>query len=553
MRRICLALAALAAAVAMTGCASIKSQTAAQQDVIGPVQLTTEFCAPAFGKPNVAPPARTVAAPVEGGANPGACESAGDVSAMFDTGQFLVAYLVPDGITLPASLSATLSGTPAPVDSAPLAGTPAGGRSASLTFTQDAGQKYAAAAAAQDGALPGTHWVSYVSDVTSITSAPDPLDVSLPVPVPLPKPADGSPYEGPLAVKTQLGDRIVDTAEGSPLSADRPIDCTESLLDNKLRTISPAVLRARTARAVLAALRRHGARAHGAVAKPPFDTTVCFDGDAQATSAATNDLGILPGTPAASGLPGTTVAVPFNAEWAGQANEAANFTLTAATNLAGATATPVNGTLIPPAGGDTTPSTTPETVNVTIPANAAPGSYTATLTASLANGQTRSGTATFMVGTPPPSQPQPPANSSSGVTTTVDSGPSLAETLAPLAQLTIPDLVENGVPVTFGCNKACDATLDLLVYFPPAHRAGIAWHAVRTVVIGRLFSGLTAAGTKSARIKPFPLPADGLQHLGRFTLMVRTTATDAAGEHTQAIVRKVHLHPGCSGPACVPF
>jgi hypothetical protein len=523
-------LAALGAAVAVTGCASITNQTIAQQDVIGSVKLTTEFCSGVFGNLKVV----SGVAPTKG-ANATTCETYGGSS----SGQFLLAYQVPIGFTLPATLSGTQT---------------QGGTGKSLSFTQDAGQKYAAAVAAQEGTLPTGHWVSYVSDVATIAATSEvPLSVSLSVLLPLPKSADGSPYQGPLLIKTTVGDRVVFDAPKSPLTADRPVDCNEALI-NQESAIGPAALRARDARAVLQALGRGhaaGKRARKAVRTVQPQTITCID-DNHDTFTPTNDLGILAGTPAASGLPGTTVAVPFNAEWAGAAaNPAASFSLTAASNLAGATATPANATLTPPAGTDTTPSTTPETVNVAIPANATPGSYTTTLTAALTNGQTRSGTATFTVGTPPPPPPPPPTTVNNTTPTHANSGPPLSETLAELNPLTLTDLIQYGMPATFGCNKACDATLDLLLYLPPAHRARIAWHRVPTVLIGRFYSGVTAAGRKTSRIQLFHLPAGRLPHLGRFTLLVRTTATDVAGEHTTAIVRKVHLRPGCGGSDCV--
>jgi hypothetical protein len=100
--------------------------------------------------------------------------------------------------------------------------------------------------------------------------------------------------------------------------------------------------------------------------------------------------------------------------------------------------------------------------------------------------------------------------------------------------------------VTIGCNQACDTVVDLLIYRPPAHRAGIArYRRVQTVLVGRAFIGLRAAGHREFRLRPFPVPRAGLPRLARVTVLVRTTAANLDGHRTPALLVKRHLHPDC--------
>ena len=78
--------------------------------------------------------------------------------------------------------------------------------------------------------------------------------------------------------------------------------------------------------------------------------------------------------------------------YAGSATPAADFRLSATSDLPGATVAVTPATLVP-----ATDSANPVSVAVGIPAGAKPGKYDVTLTARLANGQARAGTGTLTV------------------------------------------------------------------------------------------------------------------------------------------------------------
>ena len=103
----------------------------------------------------------------------------------------------------------------------------------------------------------------------------------------------------------------------------------------------------------------------------------------------TRDLGITHAN--ASAPAGRTATVPFDLKYAG-ASGAGPFTVAASTDLPSATATPSITTLTPAADSDNN-----MTVNVPVPDVATVGNYNVTLTASLSNGQTRTGTAVLTV------------------------------------------------------------------------------------------------------------------------------------------------------------
>ena len=117
---------------------------------------------------------------------------------------------------------------------------------------------------------------------------------------------------------------------------------------------------------------------------------ICKDAGGGVTSVV-RDLGILAGAPA-NGSPGGLAAVPFTLRFAGSAFSLARFALTATTTLPGATLGVTPGDLTP-----ATDSDSQALVAVGIPAGARAGTYDVTLTARLANGQTRSRTGTLTV------------------------------------------------------------------------------------------------------------------------------------------------------------
>lgn len=104
---------------------------------------------------------------------------------------------------------------------------------------------------------------------------------------------------------------------------------------------------------------------------------------------ATRDLGVKHTN--ASVAAGRTATVPFNLQYAGAAG-AGPFTVSASTDVSGAAAAPSITSLTPAANSDNN-----ITVSVPVPASAAPGTRHVTVTAKLANGQTRTGTANLTV------------------------------------------------------------------------------------------------------------------------------------------------------------
>ncbi|MGD9572175.1 MAG: calcium-binding protein [Thermoleophilia bacterium] len=120
------------------------------------------------------------------------------------------------------------------------------------------------------------------------------------------------------------------------------------------------------------------------------DNTVCMDHSFSTSTNANRDLALTAGGPVTA-APGTTALVPVTATYAGVGAPEANFSLSAATSLPGTQAVP-NAVTFAPA----TDSTNTVIVSVAVPASAAPGEHTVTLTASVA-GQSRSATARLIV------------------------------------------------------------------------------------------------------------------------------------------------------------
>ncbi|MEZ5081511.1 MAG: hypothetical protein R2878_12820 [Thermoleophilia bacterium] len=259
-----------------------------------------------------------------------------DVPAFSGQGQLLVGYRVPPGITAPASLS-----------------------SDSPTTTLAANAGYAAELERLSPAGPGRVWVGYVTNTLVVNGAVDP-NIAVTARFGLPQGADGSPFAGPVGYRAVAGFRLVDATH----PADRPVNCGANITD-----VMP-------------------------------DSTVCIDAPLATTVAGddavfgTRDLGIITGAKA-SGLAGTTVMVPFTTKYAGTSTASVNFALSASTTLPGAGVTVTPGSLLP-----ATDSTNPVQVAVAVPANATPGDYPVTLTATL-GAQTRTRGGVLTVTAPP--------------------------------------------------------------------------------------------------------------------------------------------------------
>ncbi len=282
---------------------------------------------------------------------PGSCPGTGNSnqSTVDQPTQVFLGFRVPTGAGAPPSFSSTATG---PGDAGP-----------QLTFTLN--PQYASELQRLDAAPSGEQWVGYTSQYVAYNHTSGDQDFTASIDFGLPTNADGAPYTGPFTWQAVVGGRYFG-GSGTP-AANAPVDCENSL-------------------------------------SAPFGGQtvgwVCVDDPSPSTfnsdnSLPTRDAGIT-SSAAASGPSGTTASVPFTFGFVGTAIPAANFTLQATTTILGATATPDPGT-VTPAG----PGTTPVSVSVTIPAGTNPGPYPVTLTANLADGESRTGTGMLVVLPPP--------------------------------------------------------------------------------------------------------------------------------------------------------
>jgi hypothetical protein len=329
MRTILRLIPVLAAALLLGGCVSFVngSPTATQLDTVGDVEITTVVCA------------------AEGSAGGGkrweGCDSddvEGDAptdpnfEAAAGNAQLLTGYRVPDGTVAPASFL----GHPA-----------AGGTS--IAFARS--PSYESQLEQLYPTPDGHYWAGYLSGPFTHTDSADPAAhrMTISARFGLPKAAGGAPFEGPFAYQQVVGARRI--SGSSPF--DRPVTCG-IVVDATVCAYSPLE------------------------PDPPVYKMV-----------ATRDLGLVPGGGDPAGSPGATVAVPFDARYAGPVTDAA-FALTASTTVPGGSATPALTSLTPAAN-------TPVPVNVAVPASAPPGEYAVTLEARLPNGQVRSSTGSLRV------------------------------------------------------------------------------------------------------------------------------------------------------------
>ncbi len=250
--------------------------------------------------------------------------------ALDGTGQVLLGIRLQTSVSVPSSFTST-------------------GPEA-LAFTRS--PSYAAELQRLAPAAPGTRWIGFISAVTNYAFESGPQSFPVRLPYTLGRGADGSPFKGPVEGELRLGGRQVTAA----FPGSRPVVCGPSL-------------------------------------------TAVFDEDASAANElyvictdtfATHldpvrDLGILSGA-AASGSPGGLAAMAFELRFAGSASPLANFALTATTTLPGAAVAVTPDALIPAANG-----ASQARAAIGIPPGARAGTYDVTLTARLANGQTRTG------------------------------------------------------------------------------------------------------------------------------------------------------------------
>lgn len=155
----------LAAAVVLSACFVILSDTSAQLDVIGDVEVTTVGC-------------------FSGGTCPGGNAN----SPSGPNPQALIAYRVPDGVTAPGSLQSQEG----------------------LSLTRDSA--YEAELQSLEPAPAGQHWVGYRSEpATSVQN------VTVKPRFGLPQGAEGEPFQGPFEYRTVTG--------YTGLAAGTPVEC----------------------------------------------------------------------------------------------------------------------------------------------------------------------------------------------------------------------------------------------------------------------------------------------------------------------------------------
>lgn len=328
------ALTAFAAlAIALSGCVIIKSNSSAQLDGIGSVQITTTFCASDgdSNNPGYSPPDPSCQGPGTGGN-----ANANAANAGAGTLQLLLAYRIPDDATAPESFDAT---------------SPAG-----ATFTRSA--SYGAELQSLSPAPSGEQWVGYASNAQSYNQSGNQY-FSVAPRFGLQHGPKGEPFEGPFSYRVTVGYRRADGS--NPVT--RPVDCGPVLTD----------------------VHNDG----------PGDM-ICIDSPTPAALASslqqpTQDLGILDAPGAESVKQGRAARVKFQLDYAGDGNPAPTFLLDASTNVPGATAVPSTPLLTPEEG------TSQVRVVVRPPIGTDTGSYDVTLTASVPGGETRSSTHEILV------------------------------------------------------------------------------------------------------------------------------------------------------------
>ena len=208
---------------------------------------------------------------------------------------------------------------------------------------------YAAELQRLDPAGAGLKWVGYLSDTASYFETSGPQSLVAEPEFGLGQGADGSPFATPFTYRVVAGGRAVQaTTPGS-----RPVSCGASLTAFN-------------------------------------DAGICVDSSLPLAVTGTRDLGIVAG--ARDAERGTLATVPFVVGFAGSATPAADFALSASTTLPGVSPIPILTRMIPASN-----SVTRVPVALRVPKGATTGAYQVTLTARLANGQTRSATGVLRV------------------------------------------------------------------------------------------------------------------------------------------------------------
>jgi hypothetical protein len=334
LRRAALAAGAVVVgAIVLSGCVVIQSESATQGNVIGnTVTVSTVLCASNSSAP----------APCNSPGNSGLDDHS--VSSFSASGQLLIGYRIPVGVTAPPTLASNVAATD---DS---------GKATTVPFTFSQNATYTAGLAAIAPPPAGTQWVGYVSDpspkATYTVTGPQTATIA---------PTFGLPagFVGPFTWRTVVGFRP---------SFPGPND-----------------------------LACGGAFPGTTTGLIPGQPTVCVDSPDQATvagapsSLATGDLSITaPATPTVA--QGSTATLVFTGIFAGGNPTASAFSSAVVTTAPGATAT------VPPSFTPASGSSNPIPVSIAIPASTAVGTYDVTVTATV-SGQARSATGHITVKT----------------------------------------------------------------------------------------------------------------------------------------------------------
>lgn len=448
--RVLLVVAAVVVVAALSGCVVfVKGTTVAtQENVIGGMRLSAQIC----GSPSPVPPAHPGCddADVEGG------DAAGKNNVPTgnepETYQLLAGYRVPVGSEGPAEFATSGAGA----------------------VTLRRSDSYTSELQRLAPAPAGSHWVGYISDPFEYDGDANQTvegnRLTLAPVFSLPPGPDGGPYQGPFRYRIVVGGRRPNDAA----EAAEPVACEPALdVANNGETTC--------------------------VDAPPPDVVGT---DLQAP---TRDLGFVVGSEPAVLRLGSPVAVNFVARYAGEASPEATFALSASTNVPGGKATPAAASFTPATNSDT-----PLPVSVDVPPTTPAGTYEVTLTASLPNGLTRSGTRQFVYQPQPQPQPQPPKPKAPRVSLAVVKGQ------------TVRSLLKRGLRVRVRIDQAGTVAARLL-----RRKRTLGTKAVR----------FPAAGTRTITVKLSrkarkPRSHKALLKPRRLALTLRLTATNAAGEAT---------------------
>jgi hypothetical protein len=360
--------------------------------------------------------------------------------------QLLVGYRVPQAVRAPES-----------IPSDPETG-------ADLAIARD--PSYTAELERLAPAGPDAKWIGYVSPPFAYQSVGGEYRAALLARFALTRGADGSPFGGTFRYRTVVGYRPAD------VDPARPVTCGEAL---------------------------HQPTPEGLCADWPAPEEIPAD-----VTAPVRDVGLVAG-PIVKARRGTTATVPFTFRHSG-GDGAPSFTMTAATNAPGASATAQAPTFAPP-----TDSASPFLVTLSLPTKTPRGTYDVTLTATLANGQTRQATARLQVTRPGAS------------------GPALALAIPPRPRLA--DVLGSGLPVDAACSERCTLTAQLRIALRDARRAKLA-AAARTVLVGSGRAKIARAGRGTVVLALTPRARKRLARLGRVHATVRVRAADRQGNHT---------------------